>query len=149
MLSFERIFFEMRLGRVRRKATLAHQTFFNTIWHDNGMSITPDHPPKLAVLIDAENAPARIAAGLFIEIAVIGEASVRRIYGDFSGSRLKRWVEVSATHAILPHQNFANISGKNASDIALVIDAMDLLHSGRCAIAGRDAPRHFLRGPPG
>ena len=87
--------------------------------------------PRLAVLIDADNASARIAPGLFEEIARIGEASVRRIYGDFSSPRLKSWTEILATHAIMPHQNFAYTSGKNASDIALVIDAMDLLHTGR------------------
>jgi uncharacterized LabA/DUF88 family protein len=87
--------------------------------------------PRLAVLIDADNTSARIAPGLFEEIAKIGEASVRRIYGDFSTSRLKGWADVLAMHAIMPHQNFAYTSGKNASDIALVIDAMDLLHSGR------------------
>ncbi len=95
------------------------------------MSTTLEHPAKLAVLIDADNASPRIAAGLFKEIATIGEASVRRIYGNFSSTRLKGWAEVLATHAIMPHQNFANTIGKNASDIALVIDAMDLLHSGR------------------
>lgn len=87
--------------------------------------------PRLAVLIDADNASARIASGLFEEIAKIGEASVRRIYGDFSGPRLKAWADILSTYAIMPHQNFAYTSGKNASDIALVIDAMDLLHSGR------------------
>jgi uncharacterized LabA/DUF88 family protein len=87
--------------------------------------------PRLAVLIDADNTSARIAPGLFEEIAKIGEASVRRIYGDFSGTRLQSWADVLSTHAIMPHQNFAYTSGKNASDIALVIDAMDLLHSGR------------------
>jgi hypothetical protein len=86
---------------------------------------------RLAVLIDADNASARIADGLFGEIAKIGEASVRRIYGDFSGARLKSWAEILSKHAIVPQQNFANTVGKNASDIALVIDAMDLLHSGR------------------
>jgi uncharacterized LabA/DUF88 family protein len=94
--------------------------------------MTPDpRTPRLAVLIDADNASARIADGLFAEIAKIGEASVRRIYGDFSGTRLRGWAEILATHGIMPHQNFANTVGKNASDIALVIDAMDLLHSGR------------------
>ena len=88
-------------------------------------------PPRLAVLIDADNASPRIARGLLQEIAAIGEASVRRIYGDFSGTRLKGWTDVLAVHALVPHQNFANTAGKNASDIALVIDAMDLLHSGR------------------
>jgi uncharacterized LabA/DUF88 family protein len=87
--------------------------------------------PRLAVLIDADNASARIAPGLFEEIAKIGEASVRRIYGDFSSPRLKSWADILAAHAILPHQNFAYTQGKNASDIALVIDAMDLLLSGR------------------
>jgi len=94
------------------------------------MAIEPQ-TPRLAVLIDADNTSARIAPGLFQEIAKLGEASVRRIYGDFSGTRLKSWADVLSTHAIMPHQNFAYTSGKNASDIALVIDAMDLLHSGR------------------
>ncbi|MCV0397933.1 MAG: NYN domain-containing protein [Rhizobiaceae bacterium] len=87
--------------------------------------------PRLAVLIDADNASARIADGLFEEIAKIGEASVRRIYGDFSVTRSKGWSDVLARHAIIPHQQFAYTTGKNASDITLVIDAMDLLHSGR------------------
>jgi len=92
---------------------------------------TEPRTPRLAVLIDADNASARIAPGLFEEIAKIGEASVRRIYGDFSGTHLKSWAGILSTYAIMPHQNFANTVGKNASDIALVIDAMDLLHSGR------------------
>ncbi len=86
---------------------------------------------RLAVLIDADNASARIADGLFEEIAKIGEASVRRIYGDFSNSRSKAWADVLSKHAIIPQQQFAYTTGKNASDITLVIDAMDLLHSGR------------------
>ncbi|WP_069061989.1 NYN domain-containing protein [Sinorhizobium sp. RAC02] len=87
--------------------------------------------PRLAVLIDADNASAKIADGLFEEIAKIGEASVRRIYGDFSSARSKTWAEILAKHAIIPQQQFAYTTGKNASDITLVIDAMDLLHSGR------------------
>jgi uncharacterized LabA/DUF88 family protein len=87
--------------------------------------------PRLAVLIDADNASAKIASRLFEEIAKIGEASVRRIYGDFSGQRLKPWADILAQHAIIAQQQFAYTAGKNASDIALVIDAMDLLHSGR------------------
>lgn len=86
---------------------------------------------RLAILIDADNASPRMAAAIFEEIATIGEASARRIYGDFSGARLKCWTEIVATYAIIPQQNFATAVGKNASDIALVIDAMDLLHSGR------------------
>ena len=86
---------------------------------------------RLAVLIDADNASSKIVEGLFEEIAKIGEASVRRIYGDFSGTRSKGWADVLAKYAIIPQQQFAYTTGKNASDITLVIDAMDLLHSGR------------------
>ncbi len=87
--------------------------------------------PRLAVLIDADNASSKIADGLFDEIAKLGEASVRRIYGDFSNARSKGWSDVLSKHAIIPQQQFAYTTGKNASDITLVIDAMDLLHSGR------------------
>src|SRR5690349_6881241 len=88
-------------------------------------------PDRFAVLIDADNTSSRIVDGLFQEIARFGEPSVRRIYGDFSSPRLKSWTEILQKHAIDPYQQFAYTSGKNASDIALVIDAMDLLHSGR------------------
>jgi hypothetical protein len=88
-------------------------------------------PPRLAVLIDADNTSAKIVDGLFEEIATLGEATVRRVYGDFSSPRLKGWADVLARHAIIPQQQFAYTTGKNASDITLVIDAMDLLHSGR------------------
>ena len=87
--------------------------------------------PRFAVLIDADNTSPQIADGLFEEIAKFGEASVRRIYGDFSTPQLKSWAEILQKHAIDPYQQFAYTKGKNASDIALVIDAMDLLHSGR------------------
>jgi uncharacterized LabA/DUF88 family protein len=87
--------------------------------------------PRFAVLIDADNTSPKIVEGLFQEIAKFGEASVRRIYGDFSSPRLKSWTEILQKHAIDPYQQFAYTTGKNASDIALVIDAMDLLHSGR------------------
>ncbi|MCK5745238.1 MAG: NYN domain-containing protein [Oricola sp.] len=90
-----------------------------------------DRSPRLAVLIDADNTSARIADGLFEEVAKIGEASVRRIYGDFSSPRMKGWNDILLSHAIVPQQQFAYTTGKNASDITLVIDAMDLLHSGR------------------
>lgn len=87
--------------------------------------------PRLAVLIDGENASARIAEALFTEIATLGEASARRIYGDAASPSLKGWIEVLPRWAIQWHQNFAHTRGKNSGDIALVIDAMDLLHSGR------------------
>ena len=88
-------------------------------------------PLRLAVMIDADNTSAKIVDGLFEEIAKLGEATVRRVYGDFSSARLKSWAETLARHAIVPQQQFAYTSGKNASDITLVIEAMDLLHSGR------------------
>lgn len=92
---------------------------------------TENRSPRLAVLIDADNASAKIADRLFEEIAKLGEASVRRIYGDFSSPRMKAWTDTLARHAIIPQQQHAYTTGKNASDITLVIDAMDLLHSGR------------------
>jgi uncharacterized LabA/DUF88 family protein len=95
--------------------------------------MTNNLPPnkRLAVLIDADNTSAKIADGLFEEIAKLGEATVRRLYGDFSSDRMKGWSSVLSKHAITEHQQRSYTSGKNASDIALVIDAMDLLHSGR------------------
>ena len=93
--------------------------------------ISEPRSPRLAVLIDADNTSFKIVDGLFEEIAKIGEASVRRIYGDFSHTRSKGWANTLSTHAIIPQQQFAYSFGKNASDITLVIDAMDLLHSGR------------------
>jgi len=86
---------------------------------------------RFAVLIDADNTSPKIVAGLFEEIAKFGEASVRRIYGDFSSPRMRSWADILQKYAIDPYQQFAYTTGKNASDIALVIDAMDLLHSGR------------------
>jgi hypothetical protein len=91
-----------------------------------------DRPPLLAVLIDADNIAAKYAEAMFDEIASLGEASIRRIYGDFAGGGPQGWTKDKlANLAIVPHQQFANTTGKNASDIALVIDAMDILHSGR------------------
>lgn len=87
--------------------------------------------PRLAVLIDGENASARIAEALFTEIATLGEASARRIYGDAASPALRGWIDVLPRWAIQWQQNFQNTKGKNSGDIALVIDAMDLLHSGR------------------
>lgn len=84
--------------------------------------------PKLAVLIDADNASADIIEALLEEIAKYGIASVKRIYGDWS-SGLKKWKNTLLPHAITPVQQFAYTKGKNATDMALVIDAMDLLYS--------------------
>lgn len=87
-----------------------------------------ERSPSLAVLIDADNTSARYAHAIFEEIAKLGEANVRRIYGDFSDVRLKGWREVMQPLAIVPQQQFNYTTGKNAADITLVIDAMDLMH---------------------
>jgi uncharacterized LabA/DUF88 family protein len=85
---------------------------------------------KLAVLIDADNAQALIIEGLLAEIANFGLASVKRIYGDWTTPRLKGWKEVLLEHSIQPMQQFAYTTGKNATDSAMIIDAMDLLYTG-------------------
>src|SRR5690606_9060226 len=79
--------------------------------------------PRLAVLSDADNASAKIVDGLFEEIAKIGEASVRRIYGDFSSARSKAWAEALSKHAIIPQQQIAHPTATNPSDRTLLIDA--------------------------
>ena len=87
--------------------------------------------PSLAVLIDADNTSPDWAEPIFKELATIGQANVRRIYGDFSGTHLRGWASILAEHALIQHQQPAYTKGKNSADIALVIDAMDLLHTGR------------------
>ena len=91
----------------------------------------PDETKLLAVLIDADNTSPKYAKALFDEIASLGEASVRRCYGDFSSNQMAGWSKVTAEFGLVPTHQPANTVGKNASDIALVIDAMDLMHSGR------------------
>jgi hypothetical protein len=85
---------------------------------------------RLAVLIDADNTSARHAAALIEEIAKYGVATVRRAYGDWTDGRLQRWKPQLNHLAIQPIQQFAYTTGKNATDFALVIDAMDLLYAG-------------------
>ncbi len=86
--------------------------------------------PRLAVLIDADNVPSSYAEAIFEEIAGLGEASVRRIYGDWSAQRLAGWARKVAALGLVADQQFSNTKGKNASDIGLVIAAIDFLHSG-------------------
>ncbi|MEM9579933.1 MAG: NYN domain-containing protein [Pseudomonadota bacterium] len=90
-----------------------------------------DAPKRLAVLIDGENMPAKFADAIFDEIARFGEASVRRLYGDIDEGGVRPWMEKLSALAITPCHQPKNTVGKNASDIALVIDAMDILHAGR------------------
>lgn len=92
---------------------------------------SPNKQKHLAVLIDADNAPPAIVEGLFEEIAKYGVASVKRIYGDWTKPNLGSWKKVLLDHSIQPIQQFAYTSGKNATDSALIIDAMDLLYTRR------------------
>jgi uncharacterized LabA/DUF88 family protein len=84
---------------------------------------------KLAVLIDADNSQPKIIEGLLDEVANYGVASVKRIYGDWTDNRLKGWKNILLEHGIHPMQQFAYTTGKNATDTAMIIDAMDLLYS--------------------
>ncbi|MBA3756182.1 MAG: NYN domain-containing protein [Nitrosomonas sp.] len=90
----------------------------------------PEEPTlRLAVLIDADNAQAAVIEALLAEIARFGEATVKRIYGDFTASASSSWKKVLQKYAIKPVQQFAYTTGKNATDSALIIDAMDLLYT--------------------
>jgi uncharacterized LabA/DUF88 family protein len=86
---------------------------------------------RLAVLIDADNAQAAFIDDLLAEVAKYGVATVKRIYGDWTSPQLGRWKDVLHLHAINPVQQFAYTKGKNATDSAMIIDAMDLLYTGR------------------
>lgn len=87
--------------------------------------------PLYAVLIDADNIPAKFAGAILEEITSFGEPALRRVYGDWSSGRLNNWSKVVRDLGLVAHQETANTVGKNASDIGLVIDAMDILHTGR------------------
>lgn len=88
-----------------------------------------NHSMRLAVLIDADNAQAAVIEGLLTEVAGLGEAVVKRIYGDFTSPHSAAWKKVLQRHAIKPVQQFAYTTGKNATDSTLIIDAMDLLYT--------------------
>lgn len=86
---------------------------------------------RLAVLIDADNAQASVIEGLLEEVAKFGEATVRRIYGDFTSPSSTSWKKVLNQYSIKPVQQFAYTTGKNATDSTMIIDAMDLLYTRR------------------
>lgn len=86
---------------------------------------------NLAVLIDSDNAQASVIQELLAEVAQYGVATIKRAYGDWTTPNLSSWKETLNTHAIQPIQQFAYTNGKNATDSALIIDAMDLLHGGK------------------
>ena len=97
----------------------------------NGNPGGDDDQQRLAVLIDADNAQPAVIAGLLAEVAKFGVASVKRIYGDFTSTHQTQWKRELLRHSISPVQQFAYTSGKNATDSSLIIDAMDLMYTGR------------------
>ncbi|MDX9886934.1 NYN domain-containing protein [Thauera sp.] len=94
--------------------------------------VEAEEPAKrLAVLIDADNAQASVIEGLLEEVARFGEATVRRIYGDFTSPNSASWKKVLNRYSIKPVQQFAYTTGKNATDSTMIIDAMDRLYTRR------------------
>jgi hypothetical protein len=85
----------------------------------------------LAFLVDADNVPPSKIGAVLAEVARFGTASVKRVYGDWTTPNLSSWKLATSEHVIQPMQQFANTKGKNATDSALIIDAMDLLYTGR------------------
>ncbi len=92
-------------------------------------SESPSRAARLAVLIDADNANASLVEPLLKEIANYGTAHVKRIYGDWTRPQLSSWKDKLHKFAIQPIQQFSYTSGKNSTDSALIIDAMDLLYT--------------------
>ena len=84
----------------------------------------------IAMLIDGDNAQPSLVVNVLAEAAKYGVVSIRRIYGDWTTPQMSQWKEYLNTHAIQPVQQFRYTTGKNATDSALIIEAMDLLHSG-------------------
>jgi uncharacterized protein (TIGR00288 family) len=90
-----------------------------------------DHKPRVALLIDADNSPASKIDLILNELSTFGETNIRRAYGNWKKSELKGWEEALHEHAIRPMQQFDYTKGKNASDMAMVIDALELLYTDR------------------
>ncbi|MGE5073574.1 MAG: NYN domain-containing protein, partial [Anaerolineae bacterium] len=84
---------------------------------------------KIAMLIDGDNAQAGLLSQMLVEAARYGQVTVRRIYGDWTTSNMNSWKETLNFHAFQPIQQFRYTIGKNATDSAMIIDAMDVLHS--------------------
>lgn len=97
------------------------------------MSVLPysTETRNLCVLIDADNTPSSIIGPLLKEIAKYGTANVKRIYGDWTSNQLGKWKDILLDHSIQPRQQFSYTTGKNATDIAMIIDAMDLMYTNR------------------
>ena len=93
--------------------------------------MTMERKPRVALLIDADNSPAKKIDLILNELSTFGETSIRRAYGNWKKAELKGWEEVLHEHAIRPMQQFDYSKGKNASDMAMVIDALSLLYNDR------------------
>ena len=89
-----------------------------------------DQELRLAVLIDADNAPRTALREIMAEVAVYGTPTIKRIYGDWTTPNMASWKSLLLEHAITPFQQYSYTTGKNATDSAMIIDAMDLLYSG-------------------
>ena len=101
---------------------------YNERMTDEQLSSLPRH--KLAMLIDGDNAQASLLGKMLVEAAKYGQITVRRIYGDWTTSNMNSWKDTLNFHAFQPIQQFRYTIGKNATDSAMIIDAMDILHSG-------------------
>ncbi len=96
-----------------------------------GEPVPPTGLPRLAVLIDAEYVTANFAAPMFDELTAYGAVTIRRAYGDWTSPHLAGWTYKLEAHAITPVQRFAGSAGRSSIVSAIVIDALDLMHSGR------------------
>lgn len=85
---------------------------------------------RIAVLVDSDNISATYISAILDEVAAYGVASIRRIYGDWTSSQAAKWKDILLNNSLTPMQQFSNTSGKNATDSAMIIDAMDILYSG-------------------
>jgi uncharacterized LabA/DUF88 family protein len=92
--------------------------------------VADNDTPRLAVLIDSDNQTARLTEEILAEIAKYGTATIKRAYGDWTTTQLAGWKDELLKHAIQPMQQFSYTRGKNSTDSALIIDAMDLLYAG-------------------
>ena len=87
---------------------------------------------RLAVLIDADNAPRSALGDVMAEVAVYGTPTIKRIYGDWTSPNMNSWKSILLETAITPIQQYSYTTGKNSTDSAMIIDAMDILYSGTC-----------------
>lgn len=93
--------------------------------------VTHSRSLPIAFLVDGDNASAGLVSEMLAEAAKYGSVEIRRVYGDWASGKLSSWRPMVQQHALVPVQQFTAVSGKNATDSALIIDAMDILHSER------------------